>query len=102
MPVSRGRGLALFLGEMAIREPDVVELHDARSIRALHYSRRNDLRLSVEQLEDALAGSHGRLQDVVLLAKVLDRPEEALRILHEGGNNADGHCSRAKMVRCGV
>ena len=40
---------------------------------------RNDLRLGVEQLEDALAGGHGGLQDVVLVAEVLNGPQEALR-----------------------
>jgi len=36
-----------------------------------------------------LARSHGRLQDVVLLAQVLDGPEEALRVLHEGDEHAE-------------
>ena len=44
----------------------------------------------VEQLEDALAGGHRRLQDVVLLAQVLDGAEEALRVLHEGHQHAEG------------
>ena len=45
--------------------------------------------MGVEQLEDALAGSHGGLQDVVLLAEVHDGPEEALRVLDEADEDAD-------------
>ncbi len=45
---------------------------------------------SVEQLEDALAGGHGGLQDVVFVAQVLNGPPEALRILDEHGQHADG------------
>ena len=44
----------------------------------------------IEQLEDALAGCHRGLQDVVLVAEVLDGPPEALRIHVEGGQHADG------------
>ena len=46
--------------------------------------------LGVEELEDALAGGHGGLQDVVLLAEVLDGPEEALRVLDEADEDAEG------------
>ena len=35
----------------------------------------------VEQLEDAFAGGHGGLQDVVFVAQVLDGTPEALRVL---------------------
>ena len=51
----------------------------------------DDLRLGVEQLEDALAGGHGGLQDVVLVAEVLNGPPEALRVLDEHGQYADGN-----------
>ena len=41
------------------------------------------------QLEDALAGGHGRLQDVVFLAQILNGAEEALRVLDEGDEHAE-------------
>ena len=52
---------------------------------------RDDLRFSIEKFEDALAGSHGRLQDVVFIAEVLDRAEETLRVLDEGDEDAEGY-----------
>ena len=56
--------------------------------------RTHDLRRGIEQLEDALARGHGGLQDVVLVAQVLDGPPEALRIHVEHGQHADGHRAR--------
>ena len=41
-------------------------------------------------LKIALAGRHGRLQDVVLLREVGDRLVEALRVLEERDQRADG------------
>src|ERR1017187_6413411 len=46
--------------------------------------------LGVDELEYALAGGHGGLQDVVLLAEVHDGPEESLRVLDEADEDADG------------
>ncbi len=43
----------------------------------------------VQQLENALAGGHGRLQDVEFFAQVLNGAEEALRVLHERDQHAD-------------
>ena len=51
---------------------------------------RDNFRLRIEQLEDALAGGHRGLQNVVLVAQVLDGPEEALRILDERDQHAEG------------
>ena len=34
----------------------------------------------IEQLEDALGGGHGGLQDVEFFAEVLNGPEKALRV----------------------
>ena len=45
----------------------------------------------IEELEDALGGGHGGLQDVVFLAEILDRPQEALGVLYKGRQHADGH-----------
>ncbi len=61
----------------------MVELDAPRAVGKLRSGRRHDLGWGVEQLEDALARRHRRLQDVVLLAEVLDGTEEALRVLHE-------------------
>src|SRR6516225_4571796 len=49
-----------------------------------------DCHRRVEQLEDALGARHGRLQDVVLVAQILDGAEEALRVLNEGNRRAYG------------
>ena len=45
--------------------------------------------LRVEQLEDALGRRHGALQDVVLLAEVLNRPEESQAVLQERHQHAE-------------
>ncbi len=74
---------------------------DAVAAVALDGMRRaHNLRLRVEQLEDALAGGHGRLQDVVLVAQILNRPPEALRVLDEHGQHADSdRAVRARQSR---
>ena len=51
---------------------------------------REDGGFGVEQSEDALAGCHGCLEDVVFVAEVLDGTEEALRVLNEGDEHAEG------------
>ena len=86
------RGLLGGLRQGAIGEPHVVELDASRAVGKLRSRRRNDLRPGVEQFENALARRHRRLQDVVLLAQVLDGTEEALRILHKRDqySQADG------------
>ena len=63
---------------------------------------RDDLGLIVEELEDALGGSHGGLQDVVLFAEVLDGAEEALRVLNEGDEDAEGDGSEEAPVARGA
>src|SRR6266851_5823799 len=42
----------------------------------------------IKELEDALGGGHGGLEDVELFAEVLNRAEEALGEHGEGGENA--------------
>ncbi len=55
--------------------------------------RGGDLRRSIEQLENAFAGGHGGLQDVVFVAEVLNRAEKTLRVAHEGDQDAQrGDC----------
>ncbi len=75
--------------ELLVGEPDIAEL-DARAAVALSgMRRRDDFRRGIQQLEDALAGCHGRLQDVVFFAQVLNGAEEALRILNECDQHAE-------------
>ncbi len=74
---------------LPVSEPHVIELDSARACRFLRHRRRNDLHRSIEQLEDAFARRHRRLQNVVLLAEVHDRAEEALRVLRERDQNAE-------------
>ncbi len=50
----------------------------------------DDLRRGIEQLEDAFACGHGCLQDVVLVAEVLNGAPEALGIHVECCQHADG------------
>src|SRR5207253_4044231 len=72
----------------AVGEPNVVELDASRAGGRFGMRRVNDLRRRVQQLEDALRRGHGRLQDVVLFAEVLNGAEEALGVLHEGHQHA--------------
>src|SRR5580700_6466740 len=78
--------LAVF--RLVISEPDVIEFDAAGTLWTFRYRRRNYLYRRVEQFEDAFAGGHGRLQDVVFFAEVHDRPEEAQSILDEGDQHA--------------
>ena len=54
----------------------------------------HDLRLRVHQLEDALAGRHRRLKDVVFVAQILDGPPETQGKLREHDEHADGDRGR--------
>ena len=72
-----------------VREPDVVEFDGggcARNRPGLGW--RLNVRRCVEQFEDTLGGGHGRLQDVVLVAQVLNRAEESQSILEESNQHA--------------
>ena len=75
------------VGEPHVAEFDVA----ARSGKSQRSFRGRRGQRLVEQLEDALAGGHGRLQDVEFFAEVLNRAEEALRVLHEGDERSDRH-----------
>ena len=80
----------LFHRNLAVGEPDVVELDAARPFCAHRHLRRLHLGLGIQQAEDPLTGGHGGLQDVHLLAQVHDGAEEAQRVLHEGHQHAQG------------
>src|SRR5437879_5456226 len=47
----------------------------------------------IQELEDALGGGHGGLEDVELFAEVLNGAEEALSEHGEGGENAKGEAA---------
>src|SRR5215471_15550636 len=75
--------------EFSVGEPDMIEF-DAAVANCLDGMRgRDDFYWGVEQLEDAFARSHRRLQNVVFVTEVLNGTEEPLRVLHEGDENAD-------------
>src|SRR4029077_13228098 len=93
VPVAAGfrhRLIAVCAFKLAVGEPDVVELNPSDALRLARLRRRGDLHRRIQQFEDTLAGRHGRLQDVVLVAQILYGAEEALRVLHERGQHADG------------
>ena len=92
MPCGLLDGRQLLFVQPLIRKPDMAELDAPRTIAGARRGRALQLRRGVKQLEDPLAGSHRGLQDVVFLAQVLDGPEEALGILDEGDQHADGDC----------
>ena len=74
--------LSLFGRQLLIGEPDMAELDAVRSVaRCVDCAGLTISGCGIEQLEDALAGGHGGLQDVVLVAQVLNGPPEALRVL---------------------
>ncbi len=74
---------------VSVSEPDVVELNAAGSGRCLGNRRRSNLDGRVQQLENAFAGCHRRLQNIVLLAEILNGTEEALRVLDESSEDAN-------------
>ena len=79
----------LLLIQRLIGEPDITKLDAAGAVTGDGIFWRDDLSLRIEQLEDAFTCGHGRLEDVVLLAEVLNGAEEALGVLHEGDDHAD-------------
>ena len=89
-----------------VGEPHVPELDERRLVTGSRGSRGRPPRgrrrcgppsagSRVQELEDALAGGHGRLEDVVLLAQVLDGPVETPDVLDEGHQAAQGEGSRS-------
>ncbi len=78
------------------------EFDAARTVSGYGGGRRDDGRFGVEQFEDPLAGRHRRLQDVVLVAEVLDGTEEALRVLDEGDQHAEGDGAEDRVAKRSV
>ena len=71
----------------------MIEFDAAWAFGTLGHRGRNHLHRCIQQLEDAFAGGHGRLQDVVFLAEVHDRAEEAQSVLDEGDQHAQRRCT---------
>src|SRR6266852_8197215 len=79
------------IGNGAIAEPDVAKFDFAARIFEVNgVGRRRNVGGLIEELEDALGGGHGGLQDVEFFAEVLDGAEEASGIHGEGGQLAEG------------
>src|SRR2546426_1346466 len=107
------------LGNIAVAEPDIAEFDFAAGLdeRDGVGVRLNGDRL-VKELEDALRGGHGGLQDIEFFAQVLDGAEEALRVHGEGREDAERQramqnaiatgpiderdCGEAQEFHCGV
>ena len=82
----------VILRRLVVREPDVAQLDHGRGGRGRprRPGRRGDLDRRVEEPEDPLGRHHRRLHDGVLGRHVADREEEAMRVLHERDQDAEG------------
>ena len=80
----------LCLRERLVGEPHVAEFDASGLVSWDGVCGGDDLGGGVEQVEDALAGSHGGLEDVVFVAELLDGAEEALGVLDEGDEDTEG------------
>ena len=94
-----GMARNILFRRLAIGEPDVVELDAAGALRAFRGCGGDNFHGSIEQLEDAFAGGHGRLQNVVLLAEVHDWAKKTLRVLHERDQHAQRSGGRNQVNR---
>src|SRR6202044_532838 len=73
-----------------ISKPNIAEFNfTARSGKSAHVNGGDNGERLVEQLEDTLGGGHGGLEDIELVAQVLNGAEEALGVNHEGEKDAD-------------
>ena len=80
--------------QLLVGEPDVTEFYatigGAAGPGGDGVRGGDDLWSLVEELEDALGGGHGGLQDVEFVRELEDGAEEALRVLDEGDQDAEG------------
>src|SRR5208282_5528679 len=67
----------------------MIKFNAPRPLRLFRDRQRGHFNSCIEQLEHALSGRHRRLQDVVLLAQILNRTEKPLRVLHERDQHAE-------------
>jgi hypothetical protein len=78
----------------------MIELDPARPVRSFRYRRLSSFSWRIQQLEHSLSGCHRRLQNVVLLAQILNRTEKPLRVLHKCNQHAQcDHCISREMKR---
>ncbi len=81
-----------------ICKPHVIELdRPGKFGDGTRVARAEDCGLGIEQLKNTLRRSHGGLQDVVLFAEILDRPEEPLPPLQEGNHHAQREPARTNL-----
>src|SRR5216684_762515 len=82
------------LRDVPITEPNVAEFDfAARMVERNGVGIRIDRDRLIQELEDALGGGHGGLENVELFAEVLNGAEEALSEHGEGGENAKGEAA---------
>ncbi len=77
----------------------MIELNAAGTFGALGHRGRNHLYRSIQQLEDAFAGGHGRLQDVIFFAEVHDWAKESQSVLDEGDQHSQRR-HRRHQTKC--
>src|SRR5437879_1685359 len=65
--------------------------HGSRFSHGSWFSRISNAHRSIQQLENPLRAGHRGLKDVVLVAQVLNRTKEALRVLDKRDRRADRH-----------
>src|SRR5215469_11716086 len=77
----------------------MVEFDAPGTFRLLRHDGRFDIYRCIEQFENALRRSHGRLQDVVFVAEILDGTEKTLRILRERNQDPQRGPGRNRVDR---
>ena len=80
-------------GTHPIGKPNMIKLDPPRPPRRLRHCRLSDLHRGIQQLEHPLARRHRRLQNVVLLAQILNGAKKPLRILDECNEHSQGNDS---------
>ena len=81
-----------------VSKPDVIEFDSGGFHgKGLGMNRSDDMHGLIQQSKNALGRSQSALQHVVLLAEILDRPENARGVLEERYQDADGKCVVAHL-----
>src|SRR5262245_16158306 len=85
-----------------VGKPDISEFHTSGDVGPFRWHvrafRGSDGNRRVEQPEDALRTRHRTLENVVLIAEVLDRLKEAAAVLNKSRKNAQGQICRENLV----
>src|SRR6266496_5959698 len=89
-----------------IRKPNMVEFDPAGSFRLSCDRGFLNLSWRIQQLENPLRSCHRRLQNVVLLAQILNGPKEALGILDKRAQDSQSrgivHNTNERTICCKV